>query len=83
MPHTSRQNFESAFMSWVGKTTFVEPVANDIIEAMRKKLVSTGVGVTIQGSIVTLRWYENRRLVHVTMAISDIDDGTIEEFEDK
>jgi hypothetical protein len=79
VPHTPRQ-FLKCFM-WVGKTKFVEPVANDIIEAMRKKLVSTGVGVTIQGSLVTLRWYENDRLVQVTMAVSDVDDGTVE-FED-
>ena len=62
---------------WVGKTKFENPVAQEIVEAMRVKL-GKEFGVTVQGSLVTVRWYplSKDELATVTMAICNVDDGT-------
>jgi predicted NUDIX family NTP pyrophosphohydrolase len=71
---------------WIGKTKFENPEAAKIVEAMRQKLAKE-FGVTVQGSIVTVRWYEQKDgpLVSVSMSIHDVDNGEADwnDFEDK
>jgi len=72
---------------WIGKTKFENPEATKLVEAMRKKLANE-FGVTIQGSIVTVRWSEQKGgpLLSISMSIHDIDNGQEDcwnDFEDK
>jgi hypothetical protein len=46
---------------WIGKTKFEDPHAEEIVELMRKKL-SNEFGVTIQGNVVSLRFFEPSKL---------------------
>jgi len=67
---------------WIGRTQFVEAQARQIVEEMRKKLAATGMGVTVIGDTVCLRWYEGKNpLISVTMKITDVDNGE-PEFDD-
>jgi hypothetical protein len=66
---------------WISKTEFKNKKAEKIVEKLRNKL-SKEFGVTIQGSIVTLRYSEkNSPLIEISMVITNIDDGIEEEFE--
>lgn len=72
---------------WISKTEFEDPQAVEIAEEMRVKLAKE-FGVTVQGSCVTLRFYQKddrdrKHLIQVSMVVYHIDNGQEEEFEDK
>ncbi len=49
--------------------------ARMVVEAMRLHLASV-VGVTVQGSHVTVRFYDaDQRLLQVSMVVCEVDDG--------
>jgi len=61
---------------WIGKTKFENEHAEYLVDRMYEKLVKE-FGVTVQGSVVTLRFYEKKDgpLIQISMVISDVDDG--------
>jgi hypothetical protein len=70
---------------WIGKTKFENRQATTLVELMRKKLAASGMGVTVQGSCVTLRFYEEKDgpLISVSMAIYDVDNGLPDPYDDE
>lgn len=49
--------------------------AKPIVEAFHVLLSKVGLGVTLQGTHLTVRWHRNGKLVQVTMVITAVDDG--------
>lgn len=48
-----------------------------ILEVMREKIAESGIGITLTGNRLTLRWMQDDELVDVHMLISEV--TTVEE----
>lgn len=69
----------------LGAVEFREPRATEYMDIVRKKLLATGMGVTINGPYVTVRFSSPRNpreLASVTMQVTDIHDTAVFELED-
>lgn len=62
-------------MTWLPHATLT-PAAETIVDDLRRRLHDrAGLGVTVQGDRVTVRWGRGDKLVQVSMVIAEIDDG--------
>lgn len=69
----------------LGELQFADPRAKEYMEIVRKKLTTTGMGVTVIGPYVALRFSspENpQELVTVSLNVVDIHDTGVFELED-
>lgn len=69
----------------LGELQFANPRAKQYMEIVRKKLLATGMGVTVIGPYVALRFSspENpKELVTVSLQVTDIHDTAVFELED-
>lgn len=60
----------------LGMTVFEDPIADEMLEEMRKKLAES-FGVTVMGPQVTLRW--GRSLKQVSMIVISVTDDACRE----
>ena len=69
----------------LGELQFANPRAKQYMEIVHKKLLATGMGVTVIGPYVTIRFSSPnnpRELSSVTLQVMDIHDSDVFELED-
>jgi hypothetical protein len=59
---------------------FKDIVAREVTEELRHKIAKAGMGVTLIGNRLTIRW--GRKLKQVHMVILDVEDGEEPEYDD-
>lgn len=63
----------------LGMSAFTDNRGVRIVETLRKRIANAGMGVTLQGTFLTVRFSEGKALQQVSMQINSIVDSEVEE----